>query len=538
MNWPVLVQRGVGVCLWVVVLCVLAAGEAFGATEEVIETTEQVSAAGTTDETAPGVEAAQEQAEAPGSEQTLAVIRLTGRIGEGPEPSLFTLAGDLERTYLAELTDRLGQASEDESIDAVLLTIEQPEMTWAQVDELRQALGRLRQAGKKTYAYVETASTLSYLAACGCDEIVMGPEPAGTLLLAGLNGTTLYYGELLAKLGLEADIVHAGAYKSAGEPLTRTGPSEAAEEQMNRLFDSLYGHLLESIATSRGLSRKQVRRLIDRQPIWGARAAQEAHLVDRVMTRREFLASLREETGGAVRLRLDYGLAKGVSLEAASPFEALGLLQQMLAPPKPAAGPAVAVVYVDGMIMPGQSGEGLGGKVTGDRTLRMALDEAAKDEDIKAVVLRIDSPGGSGAASEVIYQAVGVCAARKPVVVSMGHVRGPDPAGRAEHDHGVDRGGRRYGGVGGALGEGGDCGAQLPTWAVRRDVQRGGWVHAPAAAGTVALSGDRVRGVQVAGGCVARVEVVRADRRVGAGEGVYGPGGVGVGSGGQAGGAG
>jgi len=353
----------------------------------------------------------------------IAVLRIDGAILERPGLTMISLAGGVAGTHFGELVKILDQAGQDKDISALLLSIEEPSMSWAQVEELRSALRKFRNTGKKSYVYAESIDQMSYLLACECDEIAL--TETGMVALMGLSGRSVYYKGLLDLLGIQGDFIHMGDYKGAAEPYTRTEPSENERKQMDRIFDSWYDHLTESIAQSRKIPKEEVVALIDEGPFM-AEEAKEAGLIDRVAYRKDFLDYLEQQVGGEIALQLDYGKRGVAPINLESPFGFMGILQQLFSGPSEPGGDAIAVLYIDGPIMSGESGEALlGGSIVGSRTIRMALAQVKADEDIKAVVVRIDSPGGSATASDVIYHAIKECAEmepKKPVIVSMGDV--------------------------------------------------------------------------------------------------------------------
>ncbi len=350
----------------------------------------------------------------------IAVLRINGTISERPGLSVMSLAGDASGTHFGGLVDILNKAGKDDAISGVLLSIEEPVMSWAQVEELRTALQKLHTTGKKIYAYVESVDQLSYLLASACDEIAM--TETGMLELKGMSGRAVYYKNLFDMLGIQADYMHMGNYKGAAEAYTRTGPSPYEQEQVNRMFDSLYDHLVESISQSRTLSKEKVIQLID-DGLFTAEEAKEAGLIDHVEYREDFLKYLESQVGGEIALRLHYGERRAAPVTFDNPFGLMSSLQQLLSSPPEPRGDAIAVLYIDGVIMSGDSGEALlGGNVVGSRTMRWILAQAKEDDDVKAVVVRIDSPGGSATASDIINHAIKECAEKKPVIVSMGSV--------------------------------------------------------------------------------------------------------------------
>jgi protease-4 len=248
--------------------------------------------------------------------------------------------------------------------------------------------------------------------------------PTGDLFLLGLHGESVYLKGLLDKINCQADMEHIGEYKSASETLTRTAPSPEAAEMSNWLFDSLYEEIVKGIAASRQMTEERVREVID-IGAFTAESGLEAKLIDAVEHRQAFLRDVTERYGPTAKIVKHYGRDKGPEIDTSSPFGFFSFFNELMQGVQPSFKPAVAVVYAEGLIIPGRSQESLfGGNVMGSTTLRAALDKARKDDSIKAVVLRIDSPGGSATASEIIYDAGRRVAEDKPFIVSMGNVAG------------------------------------------------------------------------------------------------------------------
>lgn len=352
----------------------------------------------------------------------VAHFHLSGELSESPVPDPFGLmAGEL--TSLKDLVQRMNKASADSQVKAVILTFDGMEFGTGQLGELRRALEHLKSSGKKVYAYAEDMETPEYGLLCAGDRLSVAPQ--STLWLTGMYGESLYVKGLLDKIGVQADFLHMGDYKSAAEMLTRTSPSKPAEDNINWLFDGLYGSLVDMIAHSRGKTAEQVRDLIDHGP-YTAEQAKEKGLIDVIQTREEFLTQVRSDLGGSMQVNNRYGREERNKINLASPLGFFSLLSEMFKAPTTAASQkdAVAVIYVEGPILPGYSQPTLFGTYNaafgGD--IRKALDTAAKDESVKAVVLRVDSPGGSVEASEVILNAARQVKTQKPLIVSMGDV--------------------------------------------------------------------------------------------------------------------
>jgi protease-4 len=349
-------------------------------------------------------------------------FHLSGTLSESPVADPFgLLAGEM--TSLKDLVRRMDRAAGDSQVKAVILTFDQMELGTGQVEELRRALEHLKASGKKVYAYAEDLSTRAYGLLCASDRLSIAPQ--STLWLTGLYGESLFVKGLLDKIGVQADFLHMGDYKSAAEMLTRTSPSKPAQENLDWLFDSLYGSLVDMIAQSRGRTAEQVRDLIDHGP-YVAEDAEEKGLVDVVQTREEFLATVENDLGGQMHVDNRYGREEKARLNLASPLGFFSLLSELFKPSAPttAKKDAVAVIYVEGTILPGYRQPSLFGALDGafSGDIQKALETAAQDDSVKAVVLRVDSPGGSAQASDVILNATRRVKSQKPLIVSMGDV--------------------------------------------------------------------------------------------------------------------
>jgi protease-4 len=322
---------------------------------------------------------------------------------------------------LREAISRLEKASKDKSISGVVLNIENPAIGRGKVEELRAAIARFRKAGKKVYAQLETGMPADYLVACACDEIVM-PE-TGVLVLPGVHAEATFFKGLLGKLGVQADFIHMGAYKGAAEPFTREKFSDPVRENMTSLIDSMYDDMVTTIVKARPLSIAQAKEVIDRGLITATKA-KELGLIDRVAysdtLRKELADSYDAESLVYVK---NYG-QKEVDTDFSGPMGFFKLMQAMMGG-NPSSGTGrgkkIAVVYAVGPIMSGKSeSDPFGGQILGSTSIIEALREANEDKQVVAIVLRIDSPGGSALASDLIWRETQVI--EKPIVASMGDV--------------------------------------------------------------------------------------------------------------------
>lgn len=327
------------------------------------------------------------------------------------------------RLDLREVIARIDRAADDRTIAGAILDVQGPELGRGKIYELRAAIQRFRAKGKKMYAQFESALPSDYLVACACDEIVM-PE-SGTIILPGIHAEATFYKGLLDKVGVEADFMHMGDFKGAAEPLTREEYSKPVRENMTALVDSLYDEMVTTVVKDRPLSVAQVREIIDMGLIT-AKRAKELGLVDRIAypdVLREDLADTYE--AAPLVYVQNYGQKK-VDTDFSGPMGFIKLMQAMMGGSSSAKrddGKKIAVVYALGAITSGKSqADPFGSEVMGSTTIVEALRDANKDKDVAAIVLRIDSPGGSALASDLIWHETQ--AIDKPIVASMGDVAG------------------------------------------------------------------------------------------------------------------
>ncbi len=347
----------------------------------------------------------------------IAYIIIDGALPESPgEMSLFgDLGVDLRKTMA-----RIEKAGDDESIAGVILQIDAAPGR-GKLNELRSAIKRVQGKGKKVYALLESAMGPQYQLASACDEIIL-PE-SGEVLLPGVRAEFSFYKDLFAKVGVEADMLHVGDFKGAAEPYTRDSLSEPVRKNMTALIDDLYDEMLTTIASDRDIKIEEIRKLVD-QGLLMAAEAKEAGLVDRVIYPDQFRDALQAEYKADKLVYVENYAKQKVDTDFSGPMGMMKLFQSMMGEGRSGSGddaPKIAVVYAVGPIMSGKSQSSLmGGTSMGSTTIVEALQEAAKDETVKAIVLRVDSPGGSALASDLIWRQTQ--AIDKPIIASMGDV--------------------------------------------------------------------------------------------------------------------
>jgi protease-4 len=311
-----------------------------------------------------------------------------------------------DRDYL-ELVRRLRAMAADRDVAAVLLKIENLELGPGRIEEVRDLVAALRARGKRVFAYAPFPSTRDYYLATACDTIVL--HPAGELSLNGLSQTVTFYKGALDRFGVNVDLVRIAEFKGAMEPFVMTEHSAPVRANKNEVLDDVFRRIVAAVASARSragraISEADVRALVDRG-LFTPAEAQVAGLVDAIKSEAELEDYLRQALGG-----------RRILLRDPDP-----------GPTHPRAWPSrrVAVVLVDGAIVDGPSQQFPFGveSLAGSDTLLEALEECRRDPSVGAVVLRVNSPGGSAFASDVIARAIGVLRkAGKPVVVSMGDV--------------------------------------------------------------------------------------------------------------------
>jgi protease-4 len=346
----------------------------------------------------------------------VAYFDISGAITERPA-GFSWMAGQEDNTTLRSLLERLQKARDDKDVRAVLITIGESSLNLAQAQEIRDALVDLRKAGKKTFVYADSYDTTSYMLASGATNVCM--MPGGDIMILGVGIETMFYKGILDKAGVKADYVQIGEYKGAEEPYTRNEPSPELRGEMNRVVEALYDQIVSGISLARNLPSEKVKELID-DTLVPAKSAKDRGFVDHLVDQDGLRGLLKDELGKDINLVQDYGEPAREAIDLSNPFS---FLTAMAKKPAPTNKPAIAVVYADGVI---QDGDGAGSLFSaggvGSETMRQALRKAARDENVKAIVLRIDSPGGSALASEVMWQATRRVAEKKPVIVSIGNM--------------------------------------------------------------------------------------------------------------------
>jgi protease-4 len=341
-------------------------------------------------------------------------LDLTEGITEEPPGDPLSAVLSMRRSRLADLLDGLRRARSDQRVKALVAKVGGRPIGLATVQEIRRAVEEFRDAGKLTVAWAETfgefsAGNVPYYLATAFDTIYL--QPSGDLGLTGITMARYFLRGTLDQLGVDFQVAKRYEYKSAAEQLTERSFTGPAREATERLAASVITQLADAIAERRRIDPAKVRELIDRGPFLAAQA-HEAGLVDELGYRDEVYARVRRQAG------------QDAVLQHVGRYQrSRALAERARKLPNPSQR-HVALVYATGPIRRGRSGRGpLSGGAMGSDTISAALRAAAADPHARAIVLRVNSPGGSYVASDTIWrEVVRARNAGKPVVVSMGDV--------------------------------------------------------------------------------------------------------------------
>jgi len=336
------------------------------------------------------------------------VFDLSSNITDSPPTVDF---GDLsngrnETIQLRSLTRAIRYASHDSKIVGILLLGNLSPSGYgtgyAALKEVRTALGDFRASGKPVIAYIDYATSKDYYLASAASEVVL--DPYGVIILPGLASEPVFYAGAFEKYGIGVQVTRVGKYKSYVEPFTRTSMSPENREQVQKLLDDVWGSLVADIGKSRGVAPASIQATVDAEGIIKPPVALKARLIDRVAYRDEIIDRLKKETGVTSATDTFKQIPLGVYAKSGVHI------------PNPSGYGQVAIIYAEGDIV---EGEGDSSEVGGVRFAREIRD-LREDPSVKAIVLRVNSPGGSVTAAETIQRELRLARKVKPVIVSMG----------------------------------------------------------------------------------------------------------------------
>ena len=342
-------------------------------------------------------------------DNSVLVLQVGGELPDytNVDPAMSRLFGGNPNSLTSLLT-QLKKAKADKRVAAVLLDVGFIETGWAKASEIRDAVADFRASGKPIYAYMEVGADKELYVASAAERVYVAPT--GDLFINGLAVEAMFFRGSFDKLGIYWDSYKIGKYKSAPERFTQKELSEGDREQLDALLDDIFNRYVQTIAEARKKSPEDIRALIDTAP-HGARDAESAGLIDK--------AAYREEVEDELKKRLGYKDDEKLRKVSTADYrrvtpESLGLNQ----------GEKIAVIFAAGPINLGQSSDGSfgGEQMIGSDTVVKAIRDARDDATVKAIVLRVDSPGGSIYPSDFIWKAIEDAKKKKPVVISMSDV--------------------------------------------------------------------------------------------------------------------
>ncbi len=336
------------------------------------------------------------------ADNSVLVLRLAGDVPEKP-PVEIPFLSENQAVTVADVWMMLKKAAVDPHVKAVVLEPEGLTAGWGKIQEISTDLDQFRKSGKPVYAYLRTPQARDYLLACGADRIYLGP--ADQFYVKGLRAELMYFKKTLDKLGVSVDVEHAGKYKDFGDQFTRSDMSPETREVITSLVDTLYGDMVNRIATARKKTPDQVRAAID-SGVFLAPQAQKAGLIDELR--------FEDQMWNDLKSRLQVKDVKKVPATTYAKASAPAGLEGRS---------RIALIVGSGDIVRGDPSDG-----AADETSLAAypfdrlLEQVGNDSSIRGVIVRIDSPGGEVVASDEIWRQMNLLSQKKPMVISMSDV--------------------------------------------------------------------------------------------------------------------
>jgi protease-4 len=301
---------------------------------------------------------------------------------------------------LMKIRQSLKMAEVDDRIKGVVLKIGFLRTGFAKMAELHQLIKKFRISEKKVYGYFDYGLTRDYYLASVCDSIFMAP--GGTLLLTGVAAEMTFYKGLLNKIGVEADFVHMGEYKNAPDMYTRQSMSDYQKEVLDDILDSRYNNLVQTISENRGIDQEKIRYLIEEVSGFSPEEAMKENLVDGI----KYIDEVQDLLKGNLKKISQISAGEYALIDPAS----IGLEGEK----------SIAVIFCTGTMMSGEDGsDPVFGRTMGASRVVRDINRVAQSSSIKAIILRIDSPGGSSLAADEIWHAIAEAQKEKPVIASI-----------------------------------------------------------------------------------------------------------------------
>jgi len=339
-------------------------------------------------------------------------MELSGALPERVAPDPFAQAlGDGPRYGVHDVRDALEKAAADDRIEGVLLKARSVAPQWAALQEVRAALLEYKESGKPLYAYTGEyySNEAAYFLNSTADSVFAGPE--GFFEFNGFTLQSTFFADMLEKVGVEPTVIRAGEFKSAGEAFTRSGFSEENEEQLRAIVDGQHTVFLNAVAESRGTTAEALQRIKEERPTFTARQALDRGLLDGLL--------FEDEVMDQMRTRLNIGENDELNTITLGRYARIPASDAGL---ERGSEGTIAVVYAQGQIVPGSEDSPFGGGMLASADFTETMRDAREDDRVDAVVVRVNSPGGSASASDAILREIALTQEEKPVVISMGNV--------------------------------------------------------------------------------------------------------------------
>lgn len=327
--------------------------------------------------------------------------------------------------YFRKQLELIREAAKDKAITGIELKVNSPAIGFSKVKELNDTLAAFKESGKKIFGYAESLGMKDLMIYSMCDHLAI-PE-SGVVMLPGLNAEIMYYKGLFEKLGIRFMVEHIGDYKSAYENYHLPSMSDANRKVLDDLLTQYYDYIVQTIAANRGIDTQQVIQAID-QAIITPKQAKELGLVDALCYYNEYEDYLKSALKtDKVEVDKKYG-KDDKDLDMNNPLVLFSQIMTSLGgqKKKESKNPKIALIYASGPISSGKNSvDPFSGESTiGSDTLAEAINEAGDDDTVKAIVMRVNSPGGSGLASDIIWHAAKRAKAKKPFIISMADIAG------------------------------------------------------------------------------------------------------------------
>ncbi|MBY0262602.1 MAG: signal peptide peptidase SppA, partial [Phycisphaerales bacterium] len=346
----------------------------------------------------------------------IGLIEIHGTPSEEPKPLAWLLGSD-DHPTLRQIIDLFKDAQEDKDLKAFVVRLRDATLSRTQAEEIGQAMQRLRDTGKKVHLFADNYEATELVLGSYADEIII--QAGGGVSLPGMHMEEMFLADTMAWAGVVPQMVQVGDYKGANEQYMRSAPSPAWDQNINSLLDALYGNMRDRLKAGRKMDDSKLDEAMRQNWMALAETGRKTGLIDAVVD----LPALTEHLEAAYKTDISWSNYEVESTKGKLDGNPLTIFSKLMSQPSNTpTREAIAIVHVNGPIVDGESESGgfMSGASVGSATIRRALEEILEEDLVKGVIVRIDSPGGSAIASEVMWQGVQRVRKDKPVWVSVG----------------------------------------------------------------------------------------------------------------------